>query len=302
MTNRISTARATSSQVALRVNPLGVDAPLAERTAAAMAGGRRPRLMGWWAVAAWVFRAMNAYRWAIVTGSVGYPTIYLLGLGLGLAAMIPVSVASGASGPVDYVTFVAPALLVSSAVSVTTEEFTFPIMGGFRWYKTYFAINATPVTPGQLAAGTVVAVGTRIAFGTAVFYLIMVVFGAVERPGAGTWMIAAGMLAALAFGLPLLAYTAYLKEEKGQFALIQRFVFMPLFLFSGTFYPLDTLPAPLPLIGWVSPVWHGAELSRWLSYGAPMTTGRLIGHVVVLVSFAVVGGILAHRAYWKRLR
>ena len=65
-----------------------------------------------------------------------------------------------------------------------------------------------------------------------------------------------------------MAYAASIEDDKGQFALVQRFVFMPMFLFSGTFYPLATLPLWLQWIGWVSPLWHATELGRWLTYGA----------------------------------
>ena len=100
----------------------------------------------------------------------------------------------------------------------------------------------------------------------------------------------------------LLAFAASLTQETGQFALVQRFIFTPLFLFSGTFYPLSTLPEWLQPIGWVSPVWHGAELGRVLSYGAPMSGALVLAHVLVLVAMAAIGGYLAARHFVRRLR
>lgn len=303
MSDRISQARVSAADVSrVRTNALGVDAPLAERTAAAMAGARAPRRWGWWFVFEWVARSMRAYGATIVVGGLGFPIIYLLGLGLGLAAVIPVSVAEGATGPVSYVAFVAPALLVTSAVMVTTEEYTFPVMGGFRWHKTYLAINATPVRLGQLAVGAMGGGIARMIFVSVVFYLVMLGFGVVERPWLGLLTIPVSAIAALGFGLPLMAYAASIKEEKGQFALVQRFLFTPLFLFSGTFYPLDTLPGPLQLVGWISPIWHGAEVSRVLTYGAEMSDPLVVAHLLVPSVMALAGGIATVRVFRRRLR
>lgn len=302
MSESISTARSDAASAAVRTNPLGVDAPLAERTASAMAGARAPRRWGWWYAFEWVFRSMRAYGATIIVGGVGFPFVYMLGLGMGLAAVIPVSVAEGANGPVSYVAFVAPALLVTSAVMVTSEEYTFPVMGGFKWHKTYFGVNATPIRPAQLAIGVMGGGVARMIFVSVIFYLVMLNFGVTEQPWLGWATIPVALLAALGFGLPLMAFSANQKEDKGQFALVQRFVFTPLFLFSGTFYPLDTLPTALQWVGWISPIWHGSEVSRVLTYGAEMSAGLLIAHLAIPAVMAAVGGALTVRAFRRRLR
>ena len=97
------------------------------------------------------------------------------------------------------------------------------------------------------------------------------------------------MLAGLAFGVPLMAYAASIYEDKGQFALVQRFIFMPMFLFSGTFYPLDSLPLWLQWIGWISPLWHATELGRWISYGAELSPAMIAVHFGYLIVLTVVG-------------
>lgn len=286
----------------LRVNLLGVDEALEVRTAAAHRGGVAPRRRGWWYVTEYFLLQMRSYGGTLLVGAIGSPLLYLLGLGLGLAAVIDATIAEGAEGPVSYVTFVAPALLVTAAVGVTQEEFTYTVMGGFKWHKTFFAVNASPVSPRQLLGGLVLSVTFRIALVTSVYYAFTVVFGAVQRPWLGLLTVLTGALAALAFGLPLLAYSSSITEDKGQFALVQRFIFMPLFLFSGTFYPLTTLPVWLQPIGWVSPVWHGAELGRVLTYGAP-TPGWLVAvHILVLVVLAATGAAIAARTFTRRLR
>lgn len=151
-------------------------------------------------------------------------------------------------------------------------EFTYVIMSGFKWRQLYWGMNASPVAPEQIVGGIVFAVGVRMLCTTAVYYALIVPFGAVGDPWTGALMPLVGTLGGLAFGVPLLAYALTLTQDKGQFAMVQRFVFTPLFLFSGTFYPLDTMPVWLQWIGWLSSLWHASELGRALSYGSPPDT------------------------------
>ena len=88
---------------------------------AALGAAVRPRRLGWWYIAEHQLRQMRSYGWTVVMTGIGNPLIYMLGIGLGLAAFLTVPVASGPDGPVDYLWFVAPALLVTAAVSVTTS-------------------------------------------------------------------------------------------------------------------------------------------------------------------------------------
>ncbi|GAA3816874.1 ABC transporter permease [Cellulomonas soli] len=268
----------------------------------AMVAAARPRRLGAFYVAEHRLRAMRAYGWTLVIGSVGNPLLYLLGIGLGLAAFIDQPVAQGPHGPVDYVQFVAPALLATAAVSVATEEFTYAVMEGFKWRRLFWGMNASPVSPAQIAAGQVLAVGARMLFTTAVYALLAFLLGGVDDPWAAAALPFVGLLAGLAFGLPLMAYAASLKDDSGQFAMVQRFVFTPMFLFSGTFYPITTLPAWLQWIGWVSPLWHASELGRAITYGTTAPGWQVAVHVVVLIGMAAGGWLLARQAFVRRLR
>jgi lipooligosaccharide transport system permease protein len=98
-----------------------------------------------------------------------------------------------------------------------------------------------------------------------------------------------------------MAYSASIREDKGQFALVMRFIVMPLFLFSGTFFPLDTLPLAVRWIGWISPIWHGTELGRVFSYGYQEPPLLTLVHVVVLLALAVLGWILTRREFVRRM-
>ena len=242
-----------------------------DASTAAIEAARRPRRFGALYVAEHQLRAMRAYGWTIVVGGIGSPLLYLLGIGLGLAAFLDVPVAQGPDGPVRYLVFVAPALLATAAITVPTEEFTYVVMAGFKWRRIFWGMNASPLAPQQIAAGLVLATLARMLFTTVAYALLIWAFGAVVNVWAVAVLPVIGVLGGLAFGLPLLAFSSSLKDDSGQFAAVQRFVFTPMFLFSGTFYPLDTLPTWLHWIGWVSPLWHARELGRVASYDAPMS-------------------------------
>ncbi|MDO8106950.1 ABC transporter permease [Isoptericola sp. b441] len=272
-----------------------------DATLAALAGAVRPRRFGALYVAEHQLRAMRAYGWTIVIGGLGQPLLYLLGLGLGLASFLDAPVGFGPDGPVPYVTFVAPALLVTATISVTTEEFTYTVMSGFKWRRVFWGMNASPLAPGQVATGLVLAVAVRMAFVAVAYTALIAAFGAVGH----LWSVAVlpllGLLGGMAFGLPLLAYSAGLRDDAGQFAAVQRFVFTPMFLFSGTFYPLATLPTWLHWIGWVSPLWHASELGRAVSYAQPMSGATVAVHLGVLVALAAGGWVLARRVFVGRM-
>ena len=140
----------------------------------------------------------------------------------------------------------------------------------------------------------------RLSLTTIVYFLIIAAFGA--SPSAlGFLAVPVAVLAGLAFGLPLLAYSARLEEDRGQFALVMRFVVTPLFLFSGTFFPLDTLPVFLRWIGWISPLWHGTELGRALTYGYALPPWLAVVHVVFLLALCLIGWRAARSVFARRL-
>lgn len=274
---------------------------LDELRAEAMAWGRKPRGRGAWYVTEHMVRAMRAYGWTIIVGALGQPIVYLLGLGLGLAALIQAPITDAAGQQVPYLVFVAPALLMTAGIAVASEELSYPVVAGFKWRRYFYGFNASPLSSRQIAAGVVLGAAARIVLAVAGYYLFIWIFGAVPDPATGWLSIFVGVLAALAFGIPYMAYAASIEEDKGQFALVQRFIFMPMFLFSGTFYPLMTLPLWLQWIGWVSPLWHATELGRMLTYGQSEPLWLTIVHVVYLLALSIGGAIVAGRIFERRL-
>jgi lipooligosaccharide transport system permease protein len=259
----------------------------------------RARKFGSWYYAEHVLRAMRSYRWTLLASSVGTPVMYLFAMGIGLATLVDQNSAD-AFGGVSYLVFIAPALLASAAIMTAATEFTYPVMDGFKWRRVYYGPHASPLATGQIVNGHIIAIAIRLVVTTTIYFLIVAAFGA-SPSAAGVVAIPVAVLTGLAFGLPLLAFAAGLEEDKGQFALVMRFVVMPMFLFSGTFFPLDTLPVFLRWIGWISPLWHGAELGRALTYGYPVAGWLAVVHVLFLVALAVLGWRLARGVFARRL-
>lgn len=278
---------------------------LDELRAEALEWGRKPRRRGSWYVTEHMVRAMRAYGWTIIVGALGQPILYLLGLAAGLAALIQTPIVDRGVA-VDYLVFVAPALLVTAAISVASEEMTYPVMAGFKWRRYFYGFNASPLSSPQIANGVVVGATARMTVAVAAYYLFIWLLGAlglhtVPHPETGWLAIPIGVAAGLAFGIPLMAYAASIHDDKGQFALVQRFIFMPMFLFSGTFYPLETLPGWLQWIGWISPLWHGAELGRVATYHAAVPSAMIVVHVAYLLVLCVVGYLWGRRLFIERL-
>lgn len=277
----------------------GLPSPPALRAHGPAVAAAKARRWGAFYFAEQVLRVMKNYGWSILMYSVGQPVAYLFAMGVGLATLVD-GQGAAAFGGVSYLTFIAPALLVSAAVMTAANEFTFPVMAGFKWRRTYFGPHASPLTPAQIAAGHIMAVTLRLLLQSAVYFAAVALFGA--APSGGAWAgILVATLAGLAFGLPLMAYSASITEDKGQFALVMRLIVMPLFLFSGTFFPLDTLPLAVRWIGWISPIWHGTELGRVASYGYQEPPLLTLVHVAVLAALAVAGWVLTRRRFAARM-
>ena len=266
----------------------------ADRTRA-MAAGRRPRRWGAWYVALHRFRVMKSYTGTVVVAGIGNPLIYLYALGVGLATIVDTDLDG-----VSYLVFVAPALLASAAITVASEEFTYPIMLGYKWNPTFTGMSASPLRPTQIVDGVVISVAVRMIVNLMLFFALILVFGAAPSPIAFL-SILAGLLGGLAFGTVLMAYTSTLEEDTGQLAMVMRFVVLPMTLFSGTFFPLSTFPLWLQWIGWVSPLWHSTELARVFSYGYAEPIWLTVVHVAYLVALIGVGWVWARRIAVRRL-
>lgn len=280
--------------------PPGGGADVERLATRALAAARRPQRFGAWYVAEHRFRIMRAYAQTVVVTGIGSPLLYLAGLGLGLGALVSANLGPRAVDGVAYLPFVAPALLVTAAVQTALEEYSYPILLGFKWNPIFTGMHSAPLTPGQIIDGNVIAVTGRLLATCGIYFLVMLPFGAVPL-ATGVVAIPVAMLAGAAVGSPVLAYVATIREDRGQIPVLARVVILPLTLFSGTFFPLSVLPLGLQWIGWLSPVWHGAQLARVATFGLAEPVWLTVVHVVYLAVLAVVPWRLARRTTARRL-
>jgi lipooligosaccharide transport system permease protein len=234
-----------------------------------------------------------------IFGSFAQPVLFLVAMGIGLGGFVDAS-GTAALGGVPYLQFLAPALLVSTVMQNSAFEATFPVLAGFRWVKRYHAMYATPLTANAIAFGQIAWIATRATMVATIFCGVIILFGAAASPGV-VLAIPVGTVTALAFAGPIAAYMST-QTDTNAFNAIWRFGITPLFLFSGTFFPIDQLPDAVRWLAWIFPLWHGVDLARSLSLGTVWEDPLLqLFHVVFLVSAASVGVVLMFVMYRRQL-
>jgi len=240
--------------------------------------------------------AMKPFLRSAVVGSIVNPVLFLAAMGVGLGSLIDER--SGGAGGVSYLAFVGTGLLAGTAMQVSSNESTFPVMAGIKWVRFFHAIVASPVSVNALVAGQFVWTAIRLAAGSAIYLVVLALFGIVDEPTA-VLAVPAATLCGLAFATPIAAFSAT-QENDQWFTFIFRVVIMPLFLFSGTFFPVDQLPDALETIARVTPLWHGVELTRGAILGGLGAADALV-HVAYLGTLVAAGWTVARHSFRKRL-
>jgi lipooligosaccharide transport system permease protein len=234
------------------------------------------------------------WRGNVVT-SVVSPVVYLLALGVGLGVFVDRS--ANLPNGVSYLEFVAPGLMAATAMQISSFEASWPVLSAIKWDRQYHAMLATPLRIRDVILGHQAYFAFRLILTATVYFLVITAFGAVESP-LGVLAIPVTVLVGLAFTAPLAAWAAHTQTEVS-FVAIFRFVILPMFLFSGTFFPISSLPAPLEVLAWFTPLWHGVTLCRDLTLGdvSPLD----LAHVAYLLAFIAVGLVAARYTYTRRL-
>lgn len=274
--------------------PPGADTPagpsLGDRVLAVLA--RRPLLR---VTEREVRIGVRAWKTVLLTG-IAAPLLFLGAMGLGLGGLIDAN--SGEVEGLTYLAFVTPGILCAASLQTAASDCMWPVMGGLKWMKSYHAAAATPLTPADVYSGYVVWVGCRLAVNATFFAIVAALLGGISSPW-GVLAVPAAIAGALAVGAPLAAYSAG-RESDVSFSILFRVLIMPLFLFSGTFFAVDQLPAGIRPLAWVSPLWHAVELAR------AATTGHVdplpaLGHVAVLVACVTAGWLWGTRVFTRQL-
>jgi lipooligosaccharide transport system permease protein len=245
-------------------------------------------------------RTMLKWIWLIIGLASANPVLYLVSIGLGVGAYIDKNTGGMGVDGVSYITFLAPALLATAAIQGAIDESVYPTLEGFKWNKIFFSMNSTPLSGNHIAMGVFLNSLIRVIFTAVIYWFVMLAFGVLESPRA--WLaIFTAVMAGAAFGALMQALAGLLENEDVFFTLVERFIVMPLFLFSGTFYPLSSMPIFLQWIGWISPLWHATELGRWLTYGSDISTTMLFVHFIFLNSILIFGLFASRRIFTRRL-
>ena len=259
-------------------------------TAVPSTGGRRA------AFEYWLAAYRRTWRGSVVSSLIS-PLLFLAAMGVGLGSLI--NNGTGEIEGVRYAAYLAPGLLAAAVMQTAEGEATWPVMGAIKWQRTYLGMLASPLTVTDVLLGHLAFMMLRCVITATAFTLVTAVFGLVESPVGALLALLAGVLTGLAFAAPVAAYSATQQRETG-FILLYRFGVVPMFLFSGTFFPISQLPALLQPVAWVTPLWHGVSLCRdlALSDGSALA---MFGHAAYLAAVSVAGVLWARRTYARRL-
>jgi lipooligosaccharide transport system permease protein len=270
----MSTPRVT---LPLRVIPLG------------MFGSRRSIRL--------IERNIYVYRhsWIIIFSGFFEPLFYLAGIGFGLGSLVG-DVAGPGGAQIPYVLFVAPALLASSSMNGAISEATFNFYFKLNWNKTFESILSTPMSAADIALGELAWALIRGGLYAIGFLVVMVVLGLAVTPLV-ILTLPAAVLIGFAFGAIGMAATSFMRTWQ-DFDLIQ-LVILPLFLFSGTFYPVETYPEAIRFVVQLTPLYHGVDLIRSLAVG--VVGPQLLVHVAYLTVMGIVGLVVVSRRLDKLL-
>jgi lipooligosaccharide transport system permease protein len=245
----------------------------------------------------WLTRYQRTWRGSVLTSIVS-PVLFLTAMGVGLGHYV-----HGGTGRVDgvrYAVFLAPGLLAATAMQTALGEASWPVLGAMKWSRSYLAMQASPLSVTEIMFGHLLFMCLRVGIVAASFTIVVALFGLAHSvPGAFLAMLAA-ILTGAAFAAPIAAFAAS-RERDATFALLYRFGVVPLFLFSGTFFPVRQLPAALQPLAYVTPLWHGVSLCRDLALGHGGVAAPVL-HALYLLALLALGLYLGARVYRKRLQ
>jgi lipooligosaccharide transport system permease protein len=245
---------------------------------------------------------VRAYRhtWRGTTiSSIATPVLFLAAMGLGLGTLVDEGRGVEAAGGLSYLVWLAPGLLAVSMMQAGAGDGAFPVMAGMRWVRTYHSAITTPVRPSDLMIGNLAWAAMRLIVVGTVFVVIAAAFGAMPLLP-GLLALGPGVLTGVASSAVVGAFMASRKSDLALSGLF-RFVVVPLFLFSGAFFPLSELPGAAGSVARANPVWHGVELTRAIALDQP-TALAWPWHVAALVAVLSAGIVVGTRTFSRALR
>ena len=243
----------------------------------------------------WGYQYKRTWKSSIATSFL-IPILYLAAMGIALGSLIDKH--SHGVGGVSYLAYLAPGLLAGTSMQIGTNDMMYPVLGAIKWMRTYLAMLAGPLSVYDVLIGHLAWVATRIAIVVSIYLAVMAAFGTIFS----FWAVLAlpvAVLTGMAFGAPMAAFAATLDKDSG-FSTLYRFVIIPLFLFSGIFFPISQLPLVLQVVAYISPLFHGVSLCRDLTLGTVHPWPDL-GHAAYLCVWVGVGYAVGRHTFAKRL-
>ncbi len=242
----------------------------------------------------------RTWRGTVISSFVN-PVLFLSAMGLSLGTLVD----SGDNDlAISYLAFVATGLMAATAMQSGASDGAFPVMAGIKWRKEFHATITTPISPTDIVIGRFYWAAIRLTFILLVFAVIAVLFGALEMRDA-LLAVPPGVLTGLAFQTVVTAFTVT-REDETSLSTMFRFGIIPLFLFSGTFFPISQLPDYLQGFAYVTPLFHGVELVRKVALPgvdeSVVTNLPISVHIAYLAVMTVLGLVLASRFLERRLK
>lgn len=220
------------------------------------------------------------------------PLLFLGAMGIGLGGLI-----DDPGTGTDYLVFITPGLLAASALLSASGDSMWGVMAGVKWMGQFNAMVSTSMVPGDVYVGRILATGVRAGIAGSVFLAVAVVLGGTASWAAPLAIVPTVLIAMIASAW-LGAYSVG-RDSDASFSLIIRLGVIPLFLFSGTFFPVDQLPDLVQPLVWLSPLWHAVEPARdFTAGGVDVSTAGHLAVLVVLCAAAIPVGI---RGFTRRL-
>lgn len=273
---------------------LTAQAPVELETASAPRGllDALARQVDYWATA-----ARRTWRGGFATAFIT-PLLYVAAMGIMLGRYVDAS-SPGLGGAPSYLHFVAPGLLAGQAMLLAFGDATYPVYGKVMWDKTYVGMIATPLRVVDVVLAHLGAIVVRVTLTCAVFMVALSFFGLFASwAGALAALITCGLIG-FAFAAVIFGLSAGLRHDSA-FAVIYRVVQVPMYLFSGAFFPLASLPSALRWVATLNPMWHGVELTRMAMLDQTAWVPAA-GHVSYLLVIGLVGTWWSVRRLGSRL-
>jgi lipooligosaccharide transport system permease protein len=235
-------------------------------------------------------RHARVYRhtWSVLISGFFEPIFYLLSIGVGLGKLVGTVI--GPAGPVGFTSFVAPALLATSAMNGAVMDSTFNVFFRMKYAKLYDAALATPMRADEIALGEVGWALIRGGIYAVAFMVVMLAMGLVHSAWA-VLAVPSALLIGFAFAGAGMAATTFMTSwQHFEFVMLAT---LPMFLFSTTFYPLSVYSRPVQVIVECTPLYQGVVLLRGLTLGA--VGPGLLWNAAYLAVLGAVGLAIAGR-------